>query len=123
MPLPVLTQRFRRLWQPRRGLAIAQASVIGIVAALSAVFLKVGSGWLGTWRVHTTHLFPVWLALPLVGMSLGYVSGWLVERFAPEASGSGIPQVKASLANVPITLSWRVAARSYSAPLLPWVLV
>ncbi|BAY92341.1 MULTISPECIES: chloride channel protein [unclassified Tolypothrix] len=110
MPLPVLTQRFRRLWQPRRGLAIAQASVIGIVAALSAVFLKVGSGWLGTWRVHTTHLFPVWLALPLVGMSLGYVSGWLVERFAPEASGSGIPQVKASLANVPITLSWRVAA-------------
>ncbi|MBD2211186.1 chloride channel protein [Nostoc linckia FACHB-104] len=110
MPLPVLTQRFRSLWQPRRGLAIAQASVIGIVAALSAVFLKVGSGWLGTWRVHTTHLFPVWLALPVVGMTLGYVSGWLVERFAPEASGSGIPQVKASLANVPITLSWRVAA-------------
>ncbi len=109
MSLPVLTQRFRRLWQPRRGLAIAEASVIGLVAALSAVFLKVGSGWLGTWRVHSTHFLPAWFVLPLVGMSFGFLAGWLVQRFAPEAAGSGIPQVKASLANVSITLSWRVA--------------
>ena len=107
--LPVLTQRFHRFWQPRRGLAIAEACLIGVVAALSAVFLKFGSGWLGTWRVHTSHLFPAWLILPAVGMSFGFISGFLVERFAPEASGSGIPQVKASLANIPTTLSWRVA--------------
>ncbi|MDZ8050910.1 MAG: chloride channel protein [Aulosira sp. ZfuVER01] len=110
MSLPVLTQRFRSLWQPRKGLAIAEASVIGLVAALSAVLLKVGSGWLGTWRVHSSHLLPAWLALPLVGMGFGFLAGWLVQRFAPEASGSGIPQVKATLANVPMTLSWRVAA-------------
>ncbi|WP_017653804.1 chloride channel protein [Fortiea contorta] len=109
MSLPVLTQRFRSLWQPRRGLAIAEASIIGLVAALSAVFLKAGSGWLGTWRVHSTHFLPAWIALPLVGMSFGFLAGWLVQRFAPEAAGSGIPQVKASLANVPINLSWRVA--------------
>ncbi|MBD2355009.1 chloride channel protein [Tolypothrix sp. FACHB-123] len=110
MSLPVLTQRVRSLWQPRRGLAIAEASVIGLVAALSAVFLKVGSGWLGTWRVHSTQMLPAWVALPLVGMGFGFLSGWLVQRLAPEASGSGIPQVKATLANVPMTLSWRVAA-------------
>jgi chloride channel protein, CIC family len=104
-----MNQHFRTWWQPRRGLAIAEACMIGLVAALSAVFLKVGSGWLGTWRVHSTHIFPVWLALPIIGLVLGFVSGWLVERLAPEASGSGIPQVKASLANVPVTLSWRVA--------------
>jgi CIC family chloride channel protein len=34
----------------------------------------------------------------------------LVEQLAPEASGSGIPQVKANLANVPIKLSWRVGS-------------
>jgi CIC family chloride channel protein len=107
--LALLTQYFRNFWQPRRGLAIAEASVIGIVAALSAVLLKQGSGWLGTWRVHTTHIFPAWIVLPAIGLSLGFFSGWLVQRLAPEASGSGIPQVKASLANVPITLSWRVA--------------
>ncbi|MBW4563709.1 MAG: chloride channel protein [Mojavia pulchra JT2-VF2] len=110
MSLPVLTQRFRSLWQPRKGLAIAEASVIGLVAALSAVFLKVGSGWLGTWRVHSANILPVWLALPAVGMIFGFLAGWLVQRVAPEAAGSGIPQVKATLANVPMTLSWRVAA-------------
>ncbi|MCC5656803.1 chloride channel protein [Nostoc sp. XA010] len=109
MSLPVLNQRFRTWWQPRRGLAIAEACVIGLVAALSAVFLKVGSGWLGTWRVHSTHIFPVWLALPAIGLVLGFVAGWLVDRLAPEAYGSGIPQVKATLANVPMKLSWRVA--------------
>jgi chloride channel protein, CIC family len=109
MSLPVLTQRLRSLWQPRRGLAIAEASVIGLVAALSAVFLKVGSGWLGTWRVHSTYILPAWLVLPLIGLVFGFLSGWLVQRLAPEASGSGIPQVKATLANVPMALSWRVA--------------
>ncbi|ARV61574.1 chloride channel protein [Nostocales cyanobacterium HT-58-2] len=104
-----LTQSFRALWQPRRGLAIAEASVIGIVAAISAVFFKFGTGWLGTWRVHTSHFFPAWLVLPIVGLVFGFLAGFLVERFAPEASGGGIPQVKASLANVPIKLSWRVA--------------
>ncbi|AFY41130.1 chloride channel protein [Nostoc sp. PCC 7107] len=110
MSLPVLSQRLLRWWQPRKGLAIAEASIIGIVAALSAVLLKVGSGWLGAWRVHTSHVFPAWLALPIVGLVFGYLAGWLVQRFAPEASGSGIPQVKATLANVPTQLSWRVAA-------------
>jgi chloride channel protein, CIC family len=109
MLLSVLTQRFRGWWQPRKGLAIAEACVIGVVAALSAVFLKFGSGYLGTWRVHSSQLLPAWLVLPAIGLCFGFLSGWLVERFAPEASGSGIPQVKASLANIPITLSWRVA--------------
>ncbi|BDI16207.1 chloride channel protein [Nostoc cf. commune SO-36] len=104
-----MNQRFRTWWQPRKGLAIAEACVIGLVAALSAVFLKVGSGWLGTWRVHSTHIFPAWLTLPIIGLVLGFVAGWLVERLAPEASGSGIPQVKATLANVSMRLSWRVA--------------
>ncbi|MBG1271666.1 chloride channel protein [Nostoc sp. WHI] len=104
-----MNQRFRTWWQPRKGLAIAEACIIGLVAALSAVVLKVGSGWLGTWRVHSADLLPAWLALPAIGLSLGFVAGCLVQRLAPEASGSGIPQVKASLANVPITLSWRVA--------------
>ncbi|WP_193198879.1 chloride channel protein [Nostoc sp. MG11] len=109
MSLPVLTQRFRTWWQPRRGLAIAEASVIGLVAALSAVFLKVGSGWLGTWRVYSAHILPAWLALPAIGLGFGFLAGFLVQRLAPEAAGSGIPQVKASLANVPVNLSWRVA--------------
>ncbi|NET01503.1 MAG: CBS domain-containing protein [Sphaerospermopsis sp. SIO1G2] len=112
-----LIRKLRNLRPPRQSLAIssagyanAEAAIIGIVAALSAVLLKQGSGWLGTWRVQTTYLLPTWLVLPGIGMCFGFLAGWLVQRLAPEASGSGIPQVKATLANFPINLSWRVAA-------------
>ncbi|WP_353933003.1 chloride channel protein [Okeanomitos corallinicola TIOX110] len=112
-----LISKFRNLWKPRHNLAIsstgyanAEAAIIGIVAALSAVLLKQGSGWLGTWRVHTTYLLPAWLVLPAIGMCFGFLAGLLVQRLAAEASGSGIPQVKATLANFPVNLSWRVAA-------------
>ncbi|MBD2778121.1 response regulator [Iningainema sp. BLCCT55] len=99
---------YRQLLQPKR-FAIFQACVIGLVAALAAVFLKQGVGALGGWRVHTTHLLPAWLVLPAIGLVGGLLSGWLVERVAPEAGGSGISQVKAVLAKVPMALNLRVA--------------
>lgn len=52
---------------------------------------------------------PAWLMLPLLGLVGGWLAGWLVQQFSPEAAGSGIPQVKAALANVPIALNLRVA--------------
>jgi CIC family chloride channel protein len=116
MLLKILVQWFRNLWQSKHNLAISsmgyanvEACAIGIIAALSAVLLKQLSGALGTWRVHSTQILPAWLSLPLIGLSFGFLAGWLVQRLAPEAAGSGIPQVKASLANVPVKLSWRVA--------------
>lgn len=109
MQLPALRQYLRHWFRPRSTSAIAEACLIGLVAALSAVLLKAGSGWLGAMRVHSSNLLPAWIVLPTIGLLLGYLSGLLVERLAPEASGSGIPHVKAVLANVPLELSWRVA--------------
>jgi CIC family chloride channel protein len=99
---------FRKFLEPKR-FAIIEACLIGLVAALAAVFLKQGVGWIGAWRVHTAHLLPAWLVLPSIGLAGGLLSGWLVEKVAPEASGSGIPQVKAVLARVPMALNIRVA--------------
>ncbi len=105
-----LIARLRQWLLPTsRTSAIAYAVLIGLVAALPAVLLKVSSGWLGAWRVHASTQFPAWIVLPLVGVSFGFLSGLLVQRLAPEAGGSGIPDVKATLANVPIKLSWRIA--------------
>lgn len=104
-----LPQRYRHFWVGSRRFAIFEACVIGVVSGLAAVFLKQGIGWLGGWRVQLSHQFPVWLVLPLMGLSGGLLAGWLIERLAPEAAGSGIPQVKAVLANVPIALNLRVA--------------
>ncbi len=99
---------YRQLSQPKR-FAIFQACVIGIVSALAAVFLKQGVSVLGGWRIHTAETLPAWLALPGIGLVGGVVSGLLVQHVAPEAAGSGISQVKAVLAKVPVALDLRVA--------------
>ncbi len=92
-----------------KNLAIFEACVIGLVSGLAAVSLKQGVGWLGSWRIYAASEFPVWLVLPGIGLVGGVLSGWLVERLAPETSGSGIPQVKAALASLPAPMNLRVA--------------
>lgn len=99
---------FRQFLKPKR-LAILEAVLIGLIAASAAVLLKQSVYWLGGWRVKESLLLPAWLLLPAVGLGGGFLAGLLIERVAPEATGSGIPQVKAALAYVPIALNLRVA--------------
>jgi chloride channel protein, CIC family len=89
--------------------AVLEACSIGLVSAIAAVFLKDGVGWLGGWRIQLTHRWSAWIVLPALGLVGGLLAGWLVERIAPETSGSGIPQVKAVLGKVPVALDLRVA--------------
>jgi len=89
--------------------AITEACVIGLISGLAAVLLKQGVGLVGGWRIAMADRWPAWLVLPLIGLVGGWLAGFLVERLAPEAAGSGIPQVKAVLANVPQVLNLRVA--------------
>lgn len=102
-------KRLRHILRPTRRLAIVEACLIGLVAALASVSLKMGVGWLGTLRVQISGNHLPFVVLPTIGFVFGCVAGFLVERFAPEAAGSGIPHVKAALAGVPVRLSWRVA--------------
>lgn len=111
------TQRLHQLLQPKR-LAIFEACLIGLVAALAAVLLKQGVGWLGGWRIYASHVLPAWLVIPAFGLLCGSLAGILVERVAPETSGSGIPQVKAVLSRVPIPLDLRVAFTKLSGGIL-----
>lgn len=108
MQLDSLPKHLHRLMKPKR-VAIVEACVIGVVSGLAAVLLKQGVGWLGGLRIESTYLWPAWIALPIVGLVGGLVAGWLVQQFAPEAVGSGIPQVKAALAYVPMPLNLRIA--------------
>lgn len=102
------TRLSHQLLRPKR-LAILEASLIGLVSGLAAVLLGQGVGWLGGWRQHTANLFPAHLILPLIGLAGGLLAGWLVDRFAPAASGSGMSEVKAVLARVPMPLNLRIA--------------
>ncbi len=103
-----ISKRFHLIRHPQR-IAALEAIIIGLVSGLCAVILKQGVGWLGTWRVHLASQFPAWIVLPMIGLIGGWLAGWLVENFAPEATGSGIPQVKAVLSKVPMALNLRVA--------------
>ena len=78
----------RRLW--RTALIVAVAIVGGLIAAAFARLCD------GAMRVHADLFerggWPVFLLLPL-----GFTGiAWLTKRFAPEAAGSGIPQVIAA---------------------------
>ncbi|MEB3295863.1 MAG: chloride channel protein, partial [Synechococcales bacterium] len=100
--------RPRQLLRPRQW-AILEACLIGIISGLAAVALKQGVQLLGDWRLGLTQHYPAWFILPAIGGLGGVLAGGLIARFAPEASGSGIPQVKAALAYMPIPLNGRVA--------------
>lgn len=117
MQFPALSKQLTHLLRPKR-MAILEACLIGLVSGLAAVLLKQGVAWLAELRLHQVQLSPAWLILPLIGLVGGYLSGLLVERFAPEAAGSGIPQVKAALGYVPIALDGRVALVKLASTLL-----
>ncbi len=106
---PSISKRVRQLLLPRRRLAIFEACLIGLVSGLAAFLLEQGVAWLGGWRVHTPEHLPAWFVLPGIGLVGGIIAGLLVERVAPETAGSGMSEVKAVLARVPIPLDLRVA--------------
>jgi chloride channel protein, CIC family len=112
-----LTRQGDRVLHPKQ-IAIFGACAIGLISALAAVSLKHSILWLEGWRVGLTGSYPAWLVLPIVGIVGGGLSGLLVERLAPEATGSGIPQVKAALGYVPIALDLRVAVVKWLGTLL-----
>ena len=92
-----------------KGFAILNACLIGLAAELAAVALKQGVDWLRFWRVQLALHFSPWLWLPILGLVGAGLAGWLINQFAPEAVGSGVPHFKAVLAGFPIRLDGRVA--------------
>lgn len=117
MPYIPIPKQFRKasrviesqlLLRPKR-LAIFEACLIGLISGLAGVLLKLGVGWLGSWRVATSTVIPALILLPTVGLLGGFLTGFLVERWAPETAGSGIPHVKAALSGVNLSLNLRVA--------------
>ncbi|NET11149.1 MAG: ClC family H(+)/Cl(-) exchange transporter [Symploca sp. SIO2B6] len=105
----LLKAQIRQFTLRPKQFAIVEACGIGVVSGLAAVFLKGGASWLANQRIAlASHDGMVW-TLPLVGLVGGWLVGLLVERVAPSAAGSGIPQVKTALAKGSVVLNLRVA--------------
>lgn len=97
--------RRRRLHQAQRRFVLLAACMVGVAAGLVAVLYQIAVNWAGGLGKYVANVFTGigfggWLLLALMGALLGATAGWITERFAPEAGGSGIPHVKAVLMNM-----------------------
>ncbi len=105
-----------RSWFQTKEMAVLESCLIGLVSGLTAVLIKQGADGISTWRAHQAEQNLLWL--PVIGLVGGWCAGLLTEKFAPETKGSGIPQVKAALARVPVALNLRVAIVKLASTML-----
>lgn len=76
---------------------LPKALLVGAAAGLLAAFFRLGLAWSEGWRagrVGGGHSWRGLAAAAAIGAATGAVALWTVKRFAPEASGSGIPFIK-----------------------------
>lgn len=88
-----------KLWQTQRLSRKSVAFALLLVGAALVSLVSLGFAKLADWALeqnaHWTHQYP-WLAWVLMPPALMLIA-WFTRRYAPYTSGSGIPQVLASL--------------------------
>jgi CIC family chloride channel protein len=88
--------------QERRRHLLPRAVLVGVLAGFVAVLFRRVLDLCDGWRdalfrfAHSLAPWGVFVPIAVCGLGSG-IAVWLVRRFAPEASGSGIPHVKAVL--------------------------
>ncbi len=93
----------------RRWLVIAIAlALTGLGASLTGSLFKSGIKLLETWRLELLVIFPAWIVLPLLGITGGFISGTLIKKLAPAASGSGVIPIMGYLRHRNIPMGLRV---------------
>ncbi|MBK8755296.1 MAG: H(+)/Cl(-) exchange transporter ClcA [Candidatus Competibacteraceae bacterium] len=95
----------------RRRRQFPRAALVGLLAGLLAVAFRYaldGADKLRDSLIALGHSYPAWgFLIPIAFGALGSgISVFLVQRFAPEASGSGIPHLKAVLHRLR-RMAWR----------------
>jgi CIC family chloride channel protein len=100
-------------WLPRRARPLVESGIFGLAAGAAAVAFEVAINVVYAHSVQTFARWNPWeFAAASFGMLVGtsLVSGVLLSRFAPEAAGSGIPQLKLAFwkdfGYVPLRVAW-----------------
>ncbi|WP_115719716.1 H(+)/Cl(-) exchange transporter ClcA [Gallaecimonas mangrovi] len=89
------------------------AALVGIIAGLFATGFQAGLHQILAWRVEgISHWaqwgLPRWILAVVVTAAMTALSLWMTFRFAPEAAGSGIPEIEGALDNLRPVRWWRV---------------
>lgn len=89
------------------------SAIIGAFAGLMGVAFQFSVDFISTIRVskveqYLTDPLHIAIAIFIVSMILSMISYYIVKRFAPEAGGSGIPEVEGALEDLRPVRWWRV---------------
>ncbi|EHZ2743196.1 H(+)/Cl(-) exchange transporter ClcA [Vibrio vulnificus] len=89
------------------------AALVGVLAGLVGTYFEIAVHFVSETRTdwlksEIGHLLPLWLAAILISAALAFVGYFLVHRFAPEAAGSGIPEIEGAMDNIRPVRWWRV---------------
>lgn len=92
---------------------LLMAAVVGTLAGLIGVAFEKSVNWVQNLRIGTLvevadHWFLVWPLAFILSALLAMVGYFLVRRFAPEAGGSGIPEIEGALEELRPVRWWRV---------------
>ncbi len=106
--LTTSNRSIRRLLKQRWLVVVLALILTGLGAALTGVLFKAGVHELSDWRLHLLKNFPAWLVLPILGGMGGLISGTLISKFAPSASGSGVTHIMAFLRHRTVPMGLKV---------------
>lgn len=92
---------------------LIMAGVVGIVTGLLGVAFDRGVDWITQQRLATLakvadNAILVWPLAFIMSALLAMVGYFLVRRFAPEAGGSGIPEIEGAMEEMRPVRWWRV---------------
>jgi len=79
---------------------LIRVAIIGILIGITAVAFRKSTEWLEQFlfqNYYTKEHWYDWLYMPMVCAIAGLFVGFITVKFAPDAAGSGIPQVKHAL--------------------------
>jgi CIC family chloride channel protein len=95
----------------RNAVQVAGTAVIGLSAGFTAVLFHHAMLSLAAWLVKLPSDWPWWKFVPFVLASMAiaaFVTGLMIKAWAPDAPGSGIPQVKVAYHTNNLDFSWRL---------------
>lgn len=89
------------------------ALIVGVLAGLVGTYFDIAVHFVSETRTEWLKseigaVLPLWLAAFLISGALAFVGYFLVHRFAPEAAGSGIPEIEGAMDGIRPVRWWRV---------------
>ncbi len=83
---------------------LIMAAIVGTLAGFVGTYFELAVHFVSETRTEWLRseigsVLPLWLAAVLISALLAFI-GYFVHRFAPEAAGSGIPEIEGAMDNI-----------------------